>query len=113
LTCSRSSIDHCSRSNIDNFSRSNIEHCAALQKSCDTRNILCQERNSYKFGHRSRKQSIFDIFWEKFNAPLHPCEADGHLGRHLVTGNSHHYDNHFENMNKPWGIPIGCYNVYM
>lgn len=90
-------------------------HCATIQKPCDSRNIVCQKESSYGIGHRARKESIFDIFWEKFNAPpMHACQAGRHLGSHLVARNDHHlFGNHFENIKQPWGMPIGCYNVYM
>lgn len=96
-----------------------LHQCGTIpgNKSFTSTNFLCptQERH---YEQTSRKQSIFDIFWEKFNAPMKTCSRANSLqGSQVVVRNGGHLGSHFENCEtsskQPWGIPIGCYNVYM
>ncbi|XP_052797451.1 serine/arginine repetitive matrix protein 2-like [Mya arenaria] len=94
------------------------------------------KRNKY-LRHRQQsyecpgKRSIFDIFWEKINAPLgseNHCVTETSIGSHfeeLISGvkiltscssinveNCGHAAEHW-NQSNGLGVPLGCFNVYL
>ena len=75
--------------------------------SQDNHDDISSMHTSARFSARSRTRSIFDIFWEQANSKLSvypdtspriPASQDR---VHGCNGAS------------PWGIPLGCYDVYM
>ena len=70
----------------------------------ESRNILTNfcERGALCF-QRSQKQTIFDFFWEQFHSPQ-PIKCQGH---------SCHLGSQPQVTRQPYGIHLGCFDVYM
>ena len=72
--------------------------------SADTRNKVSNfcERSALCF-HRTKKQTIFDFFWEQFHSPQ-PIKCQGQ---------SCHLEPQPQVTRQPYGIHLGCFDVYM
>ena len=91
-------------------------HRTSMQQSCDLRHLHerqdCDSQQT-KFRNvksAAGKRSIFDIFWEQFNAPLRSsvteqCVSQRHRSGYIET------DLYSQRHILP--VHLGCYNVYM